>query len=102
MLSKSLQIIGSLRFMPSLKQKTGGNMGHFCFLLTSDFRVEEEKLADKILCLFGEKQIESTLKKTLGKTKIRQSQSSSCNSIFSLKKEVLIRSKTFTVSMARL
>lgn len=29
----------------------------------SDFRVEEEKLADKILCLFGEKQIESTLKK---------------------------------------
>lgn len=53
--SKSLQIIGSLRFMPSLKQKTGGSMGHFCFLLTSDFRVEEEKLADKILCLFGEK-----------------------------------------------
>lgn len=53
--SKSLQIIGSLRFMPSLRQKTGGNMGYFCFLLTSDFGVEEEKLADKILCLFGEK-----------------------------------------------
>lgn len=53
--SKSLQIIDSLRFMPSLRQKTGGNMGYFCFLLTPDFGVEEEKLADKILCLFGEK-----------------------------------------------
>lgn len=30
-------------------------MGYFCFLLTPDFGVEEEKLADKILCLFGEK-----------------------------------------------
>lgn len=38
-------------------------MGHFCFLFTSDFRVEEENLVDKILCLFDEKQIESTLKK---------------------------------------
>jgi len=38
-------------------------MGHFCFLFKSDFRVEEEKRVDKILCLFGGKQIESTLKK---------------------------------------
>lgn len=46
-----------------MKQETGGSMGHFCFLFTLDFRVEEEKLVDKISCLFGEKQIESTLKK---------------------------------------
>lgn len=38
-------------------------MGYSCFLFTSDFRVEEEELVDKILCLFGEKQIESMLQK---------------------------------------
>lgn len=62
--SKSLQIICSPSFLPSRKQEKGWSMGYFCFLFTSDFRVEEEKLVDKILCLFSEKQIESTLKKT--------------------------------------
>lgn len=45
-----------------MKQVTGKSIGHFCFLFTLDFRVEEEKLVDKLLCLFGEKQIEGTLK----------------------------------------